>query len=1026
MSEPMLISPMLDNFNMGNPISDHNGVRCCPAMAKDSDDKYIVKIISIPASQTQVEALLLSGAYADKESVLAYYQDVVTEIESEVKILEKLSQLEGFFPYESVQTVPMDEETGFDVYLLSQYRNTLGRYYQKSAMTHLGAMNLGLDLCAALAVCRKTGYLYVDLKPDNIYITPEGGYRIGDLGFVKLDSLKYASLPERYRSAYTAPEISDAFASLNTTMDTYAVGLILYQAFNDGQLPFCASVQPGDMLPPPAYADYEMAEIILKACNPDPQERWADPIEMGQAIISYMQRNGAHDTPITPVAEPVPEEAEEIEEIEEILEVTEEAEAQEEPGFQLPESDEIADVAEEVTVEQENTELAEDSESDSTEATEDACEDAEQISTDEQITEDAIYSEDAEGNLTFLDDENLDETSPDHLDEEIDYDEVTEEVSDILTQADELIAHPTPDPVIQPEPIDVPIPAPIVAEEVPSEEEALKEDPNEEATEEVSDEETPNGEPAAESDSKEDVEEPTEPAEKPKAAPAKKSHWARNLILILLALGLLVAGVFFYKDYYLQPIDGIVLEAADDGTLTVIINSDIGEDKLTVVCSDTYGNQLKQPVINGKAVFEGLTPNSAFTVQVVIDGFHRLIGDTSKAFTTPSQTNIVQFTAVTGAEDGGVVLSFAIEGPDANQWKVSYQDDQNQTKESTFTGHILTLNGLTIGKEYTFTLEPVESMNITGTTQITHTASKIVKADKVLITGCVDNKLSTAWIAPKDVAVSSWTVRCYNDKGFDQTIVTEDTTATFDIQDTKCEYTVEVTAAGMSVSQRAFASADAATVANFSVDDSQSGKLVLAWDSGEINPQGGWIVMYSIDGSTAQELTCTEDTVTITQIVPGRTYDITLQAADNTAILGGELVYTAPEAKDFSGYAVSKDVMEFYMVRRPGYSGWDRYDLGSSDYTTTFEVGEEASFLVRMLQEYDTSNDNIITLFVVEDENGNLIEVSSTEERWINMWYRNYCELDIPHLPETPGKYKISIYFNGALAGRTGFTIVNE
>ena len=60
-----------------------------------------------------------------------------------------------------MQTVSMTDGTGFDIYLLSTYRNTLHRYYQKSAMTHLGAMNLGLDLCAALAVCRKSGYLYV-------------------------------------------------------------------------------------------------------------------------------------------------------------------------------------------------------------------------------------------------------------------------------------------------------------------------------------------------------------------------------------------------------------------------------------------------------------------------------------------------------------------------------------------------------------------------------------------------------------------------------------------------------------------------------------------------------------------------------------------------------------------------------------------------------------------------------------------------------------------------------------------------
>ena len=64
MSEPKLISPMLDDFAMGGPISDHHGVRCCPAMPNGSDKRYIVKVISIPASQVQLEAFLLTGIYS--------------------------------------------------------------------------------------------------------------------------------------------------------------------------------------------------------------------------------------------------------------------------------------------------------------------------------------------------------------------------------------------------------------------------------------------------------------------------------------------------------------------------------------------------------------------------------------------------------------------------------------------------------------------------------------------------------------------------------------------------------------------------------------------------------------------------------------------------------------------------------------------------------------------------------------------------------------------------------------------------
>ena len=199
MSEPKLISPLLDGFAMGDAISDRGGVRCYPAMKEDSDNKYIVKVISVPASQRQLDALLLTGAFQDASGAMAYFKETADEIEREVQALRKLSKLEGFLPYESMQIVPMEgNDIGYEVYLLSAYRRSLDKFMRKHLMTHLNAVNLGLDLCAAMAACRNSGYLYADLKPTNIYISDEKEFRVGDLGLVSLNSLKYTSLPARY------------------------------------------------------------------------------------------------------------------------------------------------------------------------------------------------------------------------------------------------------------------------------------------------------------------------------------------------------------------------------------------------------------------------------------------------------------------------------------------------------------------------------------------------------------------------------------------------------------------------------------------------------------------------------------------------------------------------------------------------------------------------------------------------------------------------------------------------------------
>ena len=56
MSEPKIISPLLDGFKLGAPIRDQNGIVCRPAIKENSNKKFIVKTISVPANQAQLDA----------------------------------------------------------------------------------------------------------------------------------------------------------------------------------------------------------------------------------------------------------------------------------------------------------------------------------------------------------------------------------------------------------------------------------------------------------------------------------------------------------------------------------------------------------------------------------------------------------------------------------------------------------------------------------------------------------------------------------------------------------------------------------------------------------------------------------------------------------------------------------------------------------------------------------------------------------------------------------------------------------
>ena len=1055
MSEVKLITPLLADHLMGDPISNHHGVRCCPAIHKDTENKYIVKILSIPATQVQLEALLLSGAFPSKESALEYFKELADGVASEAEILRKLSNIEGFCGYEDWQIEPMEDGNGYDVYLLGSYKPTLERFYRSQPMTHLAAVNLGLDLCAALSVCRRNGYLYVDLKPSNVFIAANREYRIGDLGFIALDSLKYASMPERYRSVYTAPEITDAYASLNETLDVFSVGMILYQAYNNGQLPDLSQF-PAQPLTPPMYADYEMAQIILKACAIDPADRWEDPAQMGQELVNYMQRNSVNDIPIVPPAEPVVAEPEVPEETADAPE-TDAEDAQEHASAEIAE-EEITAVPvqlEDVSVQDNADEVADSADEDVSAPVEEdpaepvitqediaAPEAAEEVSDEAEIPQEApaepvsevTVSEEDAADIEDLTEPELesDDTLPsEEILSELEDAEVTDEVSAMLAQADDLIAHKTPDPVVAPEPIEIPIPAPI---ELTSDEEA-QQDIAELPTDTIDDEEPSepqDDQPAVEMEAQDDTAEETQEQETAvETAPSKKRHGGliAGLIAVLIVLLLAVGAFFYYENYYLQRVDGITLNGNGD-CLTVTLNTQISNELLTVYCTDTYGNKLQANVVNGSASFTGLKPGTNYKVLVEISGFHQLVGTTATTYTTDPQTTVLSFTAIAGDQDGSVILNFSVQDQQNTAWRVYYSTPGENEKFAECSGHTVNITGLTVGCTYTFRLEPVSDLFVVGEHTLEYTAAKVVYPQNLQSHGYSNGALQITWDVPAGVTVDSWTVRCYNNSGFDSTFTVSEPKASIEGLDPSESYTVDVKAAGMSVSQWISICANSITFNDILLDDSKPGELVITWNYEGVAPTDGWRLFYTINGGAKYTISCETNTCTISPLLPGAVYDISFDLPADYTIFGGTAQYTAPDGGMFDSYGVNWEDFNYRLCWTPADAGWRWFDLLETDFPkqAEFALGDKVSCVLTLDGRYEDSDDEINTLFVVRDAEYNILSINPGRTRqWDDMWssFRGMtgAELDIPSVPQVAGEYHVDIYFNEALVTTLTFTV---
>ncbi len=1016
MSDLNCISPLLDGFTLGAPISEHHGVKCCPAIKENTSKKYIVKIISVPASQSQFDALLLAGAYKDPGDAMEYFRGKGEDILKEAEILNKLSKIEGFLPYEGWQMEPITRRRlGYEIYLVSSYKRSLEKYIRKNAFTHLEALNLGLDLCAALSVCRQSGFLYADLKPSNIYVSEKKEYRIGDLGFLSLDSLRYASLPERFFSAYTPPELLDPMAPMNLSVDTFAVGMILYQLYNDGILPFNGTA-PLETLPSPCHADYEMAEIIMKAIHPQPEQRWMDPKELGKALAHYLQRNSVNDIPITPFI-PLDVNPEDIVVISAQQQTTENTEV---------------DLLETVTDNSLSPETDEEICQETSQQTHDSCEIHE--SPEEPVEpfvqeESAVMEshtvdipEDSQVLVAPEDTQQNPETislSPDSASELLEMEQnallshISEEVSKILSRADDIIAHEIPEEIAFPMEAEQPDPFSFVREDSEEQDDCIPQDP------------------LMEDESEKDL---TSKSKKTKhfVDPSRKNKFKKfisRFLMLLVIFGLCIGGFWYYKNIFLQTIDAISISGTQN-QITVLVDSSVEESMLTVHCIDENGKRHSEPVHGGKVTFSDLQASTQYTIQVDISGFHKLAGKTSDVFSTSASTQVLSFQAIAGPEDGSVMLNFTVDGKDPDFWNIRYAAEGEEEKLETVTSHSAMIAGLTVGKLYTFTLDGGKDFDLGGETTLQYLASRLILAENLMVSSSNGSDITVHWSTPGDVVVENWQVRIHDGYGFEEQKTVTENEVLFTGMDSATRYTVEVTASGMTQPSRINISADPIHLSDFQIDESAQTEMKITWKYTGTDPENGWLLTYTVDGSGRQVIPCKKAAAEISPLIPGANFVFTLQSADERTVFNNMVSYKVNQAEDFSKHKFVLANTSIDLLKTPDDSQWHYETISTDSFTNTFSVGERASMVLRSSSSLYLPGNKTTVLYVFRDSYGNALPELTTVDScfWKNIWIAGDSqtgEMDIPKLPSTPGNYVMELYFDGGFVAKLDIIITD-
>ena len=258
-----------------------------------------IKVISIPQNQSEVDSLRSEGL--TKNETRTYLQGVVNDFIGEIQIMESFKGVQNIVSVEDYKVVEREQEIGWEIYIRMELLTPFTSFIRGRTLSEKEVIKLGCDICTALELSEKRGIIHRDIKPENIFINDFGDYKLGDFGIArKLENVS-GGFSRKGTYNYMAPEIEQG-REYNATADIYSLGLVLYRLMNRNRMPFIETdrqlVSPGERmgavrrrldgekLPAPCDASYDMAQVILCACDPDPEKRFMSAQAMKNALLN--------------------------------------------------------------------------------------------------------------------------------------------------------------------------------------------------------------------------------------------------------------------------------------------------------------------------------------------------------------------------------------------------------------------------------------------------------------------------------------------------------------------------------------------------------------------------------------------------------------------------------------------------------------------------------------------------------------------------------------------------------------------
>lgn len=256
-----------------------------------------IKVITIPSNPGELSSVRSESP--NEQSVKEYFQGLVDECIQEVSTMEYFRGNSHVVSVEDYKVVEYLDDIGWDIYIRMEYLTSFMEYCAGRALSEDDVIRLGIDLCKALEYCQCQNIIHRDIKPENIFVSRFGEFKLGDFGIARELERTMSGLSKKGTYSYMAPEMYKGEA-YDSRVDIYSLGIVLYKLRNHNRLPFISLEKQlityrdkenalnkrmaGEKLPIPAEAGDAFAEVILKACAFDREERYANAEEFREAL----------------------------------------------------------------------------------------------------------------------------------------------------------------------------------------------------------------------------------------------------------------------------------------------------------------------------------------------------------------------------------------------------------------------------------------------------------------------------------------------------------------------------------------------------------------------------------------------------------------------------------------------------------------------------------------------------------------------------------------------------------------------